>query len=257
MYHKSINEDKNKCDLLIVIGSSLKVKPVANIPHLLPKNVPQILINRESLKHMNFDVELLGDCDVIVNEVLMRLEERLKGDWGSICKEKIMMRKIEGEEAEKVLFSDQNLDKSDSFEDQDEPVVQSTNKVDYLSENSFIYFKPNIHVFHGAEISLRAMRKKLKRLRAVGLEEGLSKDEVDELDTEDEFTDDDEDEDDSDDESDTDDDSDESEDEDEGEVDKSKVLSGATDGDEYDEDDDEDFSIEKKVVVKKESEGLK
>lgn len=31
-YHKSIGEDKDKCDLLIVIGSSLKVKPVANIP---------------------------------------------------------------------------------------------------------------------------------------------------------------------------------------------------------------------------------
>jgi NAD-dependent SIR2 family protein deacetylase len=32
IYHKSINDDKAKCDLLIVIGSSLKVKPVANIP---------------------------------------------------------------------------------------------------------------------------------------------------------------------------------------------------------------------------------
>lgn len=34
-YHKSIGEDKSKCDLLIVIGSSLKVKPVANIPRKL------------------------------------------------------------------------------------------------------------------------------------------------------------------------------------------------------------------------------
>jgi NAD+-dependent protein deacetylase sirtuin 1 len=31
-YHKSILDDKNVCDLLIVIGSSLKVRPVANIP---------------------------------------------------------------------------------------------------------------------------------------------------------------------------------------------------------------------------------
>ena len=77
-YHQSINLDKNKCDLLIVIGSSLKVKPVANIPHLLEKNVPQILINRESLKHMNFDIELLGDCDVIINEILLRLDQRCK-----------------------------------------------------------------------------------------------------------------------------------------------------------------------------------
>jgi NAD-dependent deacetylase sirtuin 1 len=76
LYHTSVNEDKSKCDLLIVIGSSLKVKPVANIPHMLPKSVPQILINRESLKHMNFDVELLGDCDVIVQELLHRLEKK-------------------------------------------------------------------------------------------------------------------------------------------------------------------------------------
>lgn len=96
LYHKSINEDKSKCDLLIVIGSSLKVKPVANIPHLLPKNIPQILINRESLKHMNFDIELLGDCDVIVNEILMRLEEKSKNEqesWTNICRKRFYCKK--------------------------------------------------------------------------------------------------------------------------------------------------------------------
>ena len=38
--------DKSECDLLIVIGSSLKVRPVALIPSSLPPEVPQILINR-------------------------------------------------------------------------------------------------------------------------------------------------------------------------------------------------------------------
>ena len=43
--------------------------------------MPQILINREPLKHLNFDVELLGDCDTIVNELCHRL-----GDgWNAIC----------------------------------------------------------------------------------------------------------------------------------------------------------------------------
>jgi NAD+-dependent protein deacetylase sirtuin 1 len=37
IYHTSINEDKDKCDLIIVIGSSLKVKPVANIPRTFIK----------------------------------------------------------------------------------------------------------------------------------------------------------------------------------------------------------------------------
>ena len=35
----------------------------------LPAHIPQILINREPLRHMVFDVELLGDCDVIVNQL--------------------------------------------------------------------------------------------------------------------------------------------------------------------------------------------
>jgi len=89
-FHKAIEDDKNNCDLLIVIGSSLKVRPVARIPSkfnnklnrssklykkyhffldMLDKHVPQILINRERLPHMNFDVELLGDSDVIVDHL--------------------------------------------------------------------------------------------------------------------------------------------------------------------------------------------
>lgn len=39
----------------------------------LPEDVPQILINREPLKHLNFDVELLGDCDAIVEELCKHL----------------------------------------------------------------------------------------------------------------------------------------------------------------------------------------
>jgi NAD+-dependent protein deacetylase sirtuin 1 len=68
-FHDSIDTDRNKCDLLIVIGSSLKVKPVAMIPNLVPPNVPQILINREPLPHMNFDVNLYGDSDVIIHQL--------------------------------------------------------------------------------------------------------------------------------------------------------------------------------------------
>lgn len=68
-FHESIEADRNNCDLLIVIGSSLKVKPVAMIPNLVPAHVPQILINREPLPHMNFDVNLYGDSDIIVNHI--------------------------------------------------------------------------------------------------------------------------------------------------------------------------------------------
>ncbi|BFZ17316.1 hypothetical protein BsWGS_20355 [Bradybaena similaris] len=72
-FHNKMAADKDECDLLIVIGSSLKVRPVALIPNSLPASVPQILINRERLHYLNFDVELLGNCDDIVGELCRRL----------------------------------------------------------------------------------------------------------------------------------------------------------------------------------------
>ncbi|XP_029635174.1 NAD-dependent protein deacetylase sir-2.1 [Octopus sinensis] len=77
-FHHQMAEDKEQCDLLIVIGSSMKVRPVALIPNYIPAHVPQILINREPLKHMTFDVELLGDGDIIVNDLCKRLGEGWK-----------------------------------------------------------------------------------------------------------------------------------------------------------------------------------
>ena len=71
-FHNSMTIDKDECDLLIVIGSSLKVRPVALIPNSIPENIPQILINREPLSHLNFDVELLGDCDIILKHLCER-----------------------------------------------------------------------------------------------------------------------------------------------------------------------------------------
>lgn len=36
---------------------------------MVPPEVPQILINRESLPHCRFDVELLGNCDHIIAQL--------------------------------------------------------------------------------------------------------------------------------------------------------------------------------------------
>ncbi|KAI5738051.1 hypothetical protein M8J77_002422 [Diaphorina citri] len=80
-FHSAMTLDKNRCDLLIVIGSSLKVRPVALIPNSLPPSVPQILINRERLSHLNFDVELLGDGDVIIDTLCRALGE----SWTEVC----------------------------------------------------------------------------------------------------------------------------------------------------------------------------
>jgi len=40
---------------------------------LLPAEVPQILINRESLSHCRFDIELLGNCDEIIAHLCRNL----------------------------------------------------------------------------------------------------------------------------------------------------------------------------------------
>ena len=61
--------DKDKVDLVIVIGTSLKVSPVSEVVNYLPANTPQIYISRTTISHMEFDIDLLGDCDVVVTEL--------------------------------------------------------------------------------------------------------------------------------------------------------------------------------------------
>lgn len=64
--------DKDIVDLVIVIGTSLKVAPVSEVVPFLPPHIPQIYISREPVKHVNFDVDMLGDCDVVVAELCRR-----------------------------------------------------------------------------------------------------------------------------------------------------------------------------------------
>lgn len=64
--------DQFAVDLLVVIGTSLKVAPVAEVPAFLPRSVPQIVISRTPVNHHTFDIDLLGDCDVVVAELARR-----------------------------------------------------------------------------------------------------------------------------------------------------------------------------------------
>ncbi|CAM0142160.1 unnamed protein product [Umbelopsis sp. WA50703] len=59
-FDKGLAIDSSKVDLLIVMGSSLKVSPVSEIMTQIPHSVPQILINRTPITHLTFDVQLLG-----------------------------------------------------------------------------------------------------------------------------------------------------------------------------------------------------
>ncbi|KAF2856272.1 SIR2-domain-containing protein, partial [Plenodomus tracheiphilus IPT5] len=64
--------DKDVVDLVIVMGTSMKVAPVSEIPNFLPRHIPQIYISRDPIHHINFDINLLGDCDVVVAELARR-----------------------------------------------------------------------------------------------------------------------------------------------------------------------------------------
>ena len=73
-FGQSVNFDRNEAyrdaceaDLLIVIGTSLKVAPISHLPHML-RNVPSILINREPVG-MDFNAELIGECDDIIQMI--------------------------------------------------------------------------------------------------------------------------------------------------------------------------------------------
>ncbi|KAJ2636550.1 NAD-dependent histone deacetylase sir2 [Coemansia sp. RSA 1286] len=65
-FDEALLQDRDKVDLLLVMGSSLKVAPVSDIMGHLPHTVPQIVINKTPILHLNFDVQLLGDADDIV-----------------------------------------------------------------------------------------------------------------------------------------------------------------------------------------------
>ncbi|KAJ2797678.1 NAD-dependent histone deacetylase sir2, partial [Coemansia guatemalensis] len=65
-FDEALLVDREEVDLLLVMGSSLKVAPVSDIMGHLPHKVPQIVINKTPILHFNFDVQLLGDADDIV-----------------------------------------------------------------------------------------------------------------------------------------------------------------------------------------------
>lgn len=64
--------DKDLVDLVIVIGTSLKVAPVSEVVPYLPSSIPQMYISREPVSHVNFDIDMLGDCDIVVAELCRR-----------------------------------------------------------------------------------------------------------------------------------------------------------------------------------------
>jgi NAD+-dependent protein deacetylase SIR2 len=77
-FFNTIQTDRDVVDLVIVMGTSMKVAPVSEIPGFVPSTIPQIYISRDPIYHINFDVNLLGDCDTVVAELCRRAGWELK-----------------------------------------------------------------------------------------------------------------------------------------------------------------------------------
>lgn len=66
--------DVRQADMVIVMGTSLTVKPAGWLPLWVPAHVPCLLINRDPVNTCgSFSLQLLGDCDVIIGSMLERL----------------------------------------------------------------------------------------------------------------------------------------------------------------------------------------
>jgi NAD-dependent SIR2 family protein deacetylase len=84
-YAPRLEVDKTSVDLLVIIGTSLQVAPVNDMLLAVPPTVPQIWISKDRCQRqgVKVDIELLGECDVIIEEIARRagwtaaLEERL------------------------------------------------------------------------------------------------------------------------------------------------------------------------------------
>jgi NAD-dependent histone deacetylase SIR2 len=94
IFYDTVNGiDRPLVDLVIVIGTSMKVAPVSEIPHHIQHSVPSIYISRDvrpsllrgamltskqPIMHIEFDINLLGNCDTIVAEMCRRAGWELK-----------------------------------------------------------------------------------------------------------------------------------------------------------------------------------
>lgn len=86
-FKQLLHKDLGKCDLLIVMGTSLKVAPVSLIPQMLNSRTPRLLFNRELVGDFappgtdgnHRDVFYEGDCDDSVRKFcsLLGWEEEL------------------------------------------------------------------------------------------------------------------------------------------------------------------------------------
>ena len=72
---RTLVTDAQRADLVIVVGTSLKVKPISQALALFRGDTPTVLVNKERVTTFDatgakpFDYEFLGDCDALFSTV--------------------------------------------------------------------------------------------------------------------------------------------------------------------------------------------
>jgi NAD-dependent SIR2 family protein deacetylase len=110
VFHNNINRDCRQADLLIVIGTSLAVQPVASIPEFVSDSIPRLLLNREHVggfdtSEYNYrDVFVSGNCDNSVEKLCEML------GWGDELKNAYDSVEGRGGEGKKPAASTEEVD---------------------------------------------------------------------------------------------------------------------------------------------------
>lgn len=76
-FNNLMSYDCDNADLFIVMGTSLSVRPVCGMIGRVPKNIPQIVINKTKPNippNFTFDIFCEGDCDAIVGYIDNQLD---------------------------------------------------------------------------------------------------------------------------------------------------------------------------------------
>ncbi|KAL7669302.1 hypothetical protein ACOME3_009964 [Neoechinorhynchus agilis] len=155
--------DCEVCDLLIVIGSSMTVKPICMLPDFFKMETPRILINREILKKKNlsFDIEILGNCDVILKQLtygIIQYAQTHNGYDASPFCELLRTQAPDFRPFRLVdtidVFDRETQDKSISTSCVTTRLTRSRSHqriVSFLKANCYLYISPNRYIFPGAD----------------------------------------------------------------------------------------------------------
>ncbi|CAH0520489.1 unnamed protein product [Peronospora belbahrii] len=168
----TITKDRLQADLLLVIGTSLKVAPVMEIPGYLPSHIPQVVINMTALRKSKlqskncltdgkmsrasrkqvdidatddeeeFDMSLLGDCDDITRYICDQAGWHLDP---KACKNKLAVGMDDDEEEENKeeeegeLEDDTVCNRCEERIDTDTEPSSSSKNIHYRCNDCFDY----------------------------------------------------------------------------------------------------------------------